>query len=158
MKITYEGDYTLKILFELALNYDKKTDDGEIFYIKVKDIAIHQNIPFKYLQQIILKLKMAGYVKTKAGQNGGVALAKSPDLIRLGDIVRFSEGTTAPVTCVSSEPGQKTNCEDEKSCVFKEVWQEVRDRINQVVDGITFKDLVERYKSRLKNGDYYYEI
>jgi len=160
MKITYEGDYTIKVIFELSLHYGEKAPGGDgPFYIKVKDIARRQNIPFKYLQQIILKLKSAGYVKTKSGNDGGVILARAPERITLGDIVRLSEGTTAPITCVSDEPAARTKCEDEAGCPFRKIWVDVKNSINRIVDGVTFGDIVKKHRNSLAlKGNYYYEI
>ena len=160
MKITYEGDYTIKVIFELSLHYGEKVPGGDgPFYIKVKDIARRQNIPFKYLQQIILKLKSAGYVKTKSGNDGGVILARAPERITLGDIVRLSEGTTAPITCVSDEPAARTKCEDEAGCLFRKIWIDVKNSIDRIVDGVTFGDIVKKHRNSLAlKGNYYYEI
>lgn len=138
MKITYKGDYALKILLDLALNYGRGL-------IQVKDISKRQDIPLKYLGQIILTLKSAGYIISKRGHDGGVLLAKPPEKITLGEVVRITDGTTSPITCVScSEP---TKCDFSRTCPFMPVWAEVRQSINRIVDSTTMLDMVNKYKA-----------
>lgn len=135
MRITYKGDYALKILLDLSLRYGKGL-------VQVKDISRRQDIPLKYLGQIILTLKGAGYIQSKRGHDGGVALAKSPGRIKVGEIIRLMDGTTSPITCVSrSEPSK---CGYAKACPFRPLWSEVRDSINLIVDNTTFEDMAKR--------------
>lgn len=143
MKITYKGDYAMKILLDLALNYKKGL-------IQIKDISQRQDIPLKYLGQIILALKGAGYVRSKRGHYGGVELAKHPASIKLGEVIRLTDGTTAPISCVScTEPSK---CDFARNCPFKSVWAEVRNSINKIVDHTTLEDMVNRYHKTAKSS------
>ena len=135
MKITFKGDYALKIILDLSLSYNQKIT-------QIKDMAKRQDIPEKFLEQIITLLKSAKYIKTMRGPKGGVYLAKHPSKITLGEIIRLMEGPTSPVACVSHSGYIK--CTFENKCVFKGVWAEVRDKINDVVDKTTFQDMVEK--------------
>lgn len=139
MKISYKGDYALKIILDLAMTYNQGIT-------QIRDISKRQDIPERFLEQIITILKGAGYVKTMRGPKGGVYLAKEPGKITVGQIVRLIEGPTSPITCVSRSCHVK--CNFENKCVFKDMWADVRDRINDVVDKVTFSDLVEKEKSR----------
>ncbi|MDD5686592.1 MAG: Rrf2 family transcriptional regulator [Elusimicrobia bacterium] len=134
MKITYKGDYALKILLDLSLNYDKGL-------IQIKEISKRQDIPIKYLEQIILILKGAGYIRSKRGPVGGVHLAKSPEKIKLGEIIRLMDGTTAPITCVSKTDTSK--CDYISKCPFRPKFLEIRDFINNIVDKTSFADIVD---------------
>ncbi|MBU0952034.1 MAG: Rrf2 family transcriptional regulator [Elusimicrobia bacterium] len=135
MRLTFKGDYALKIILDLSLTYNQKIT-------QIKDMAKRQDIPEKFLEQIITLLKSAKYIKTVRGPKGGVYLAKPPAKITLGEIIRLMEGPTAPVACVSHSG--YTRCTFENKCVFKGIWSEVRDRINDVVDKTTFQDMVEK--------------
>ena len=141
MKITFKGDYATKIILDLALAlaYGKGVT-------QIKDIAKRQDIPERYLEQIITLLKNARYINTVRGPKGGVWLSKAPSAITLGEIVRLIEGPTAPITCVSKSC--YTKCDFESNCVLKNVWQEVREKINEVVDKTTYQDLVDRVKAQ----------
>ena len=146
MRITYKGDYALKILLNLSLNYQKGL-------IQIKDISKKEDIPIKYLEQIVLILKGAGYIRSRRGPYGGIQLAKAPEKIKLGEIIRLMDGTTAPITCVSKT--EKSNCNDIHRCPFRDVFVEIRESINNIVDNTTFADMVEKIRRMsTKSPDY----
>jgi len=136
MKITFKGDYALKIMLDLSLEYG-----GPL--VQMKEIARRQDIPKKFLEQIVVILKGAKYIRTARGPRGGIALAKEPAKITLGEIIRLIEGSTAPIACVS-ETG-RGKCDFENRCAFREVFGEIASLINDVVDKTTFADMVERH-------------
>ena len=138
MKISFKGDYATKIILDLSLNYNQGVT-------QIKDIAKRQDIPERYLEQIITLLKNSRYINTIRGPKGGVLLAKAPSKITIGEIVRLVEGPTSPITCVSRSA--HTRCSFEHKCVLKGVWREVRDKINEVVDNTTYQDLVDRARA-----------
>ncbi|MFQ3675432.1 MAG: Rrf2 family transcriptional regulator [Endomicrobiia bacterium] len=145
MKISFKGDYALKVILDLAINFGNEK-------VQIKDISKRQDIPFKFLQQLVLHLRSAGYVKTKTGPQGGICLAKSPKEITVGEIIRLIEGTTSPIACVNELTD--TKCADKSWCVFRCIWIEIRDKINEIVDNITFEDLAKRAKELRKNCYY----
>jgi Rrf2 family transcriptional regulator, cysteine metabolism repressor len=98
---------------------------------------------------IVLILKGANYIRTVRGQKGGIALAKDPSKVTLGEIIRLIEGTTSPINCVSATCHEK--CNFENRCSFKEVFAEVKKKINDVVDKTTLADMVERTQSMKKD-------
>lgn len=144
MKISTKGRYAVRVMLDLALN-----NNGEC--IKVKEIAVRQGISEKYLEQIIAVLNKAGYVKSVRGAQGGYRIAKDPADFTVGMILRLTEGSLAPVACL--EEGADI-CERCDTCETLEVWQELYDAVNKVVDGVTIADLVERRNKRLENLDY----
>jgi len=137
MKISFKGDYALKTILDLSISYNKGLS-------QIKDIAKRQDIPLKYLEQIVSQLRSAGYLITHRGSKGGIGLAKAPAKITLGEIVRLMEGPTSPISCVSTTAG--TKCAFEKVCVFRDVWMDVKNRINEVVDNTTFADMAKKAK------------
>ena len=134
MKISTKGRYALRLLLELALH-----DQGET--IALKTLASRQEISEKYAEQIIGILAKAGYVKSVRGSSGGYYLAKDPEEYTVGDVLRLTEGSLSPVSCVEccEEP-----CDKIDDCVTITVWQQLSDAINRVVDGVTLADLVQR--------------
>lgn len=135
MKISFKGDYALKIILDLALQYDRGI-------IPIKEISKRQDIPERFLEQIVTILKGAGYVKTVRGPRGGIGLTKKPADIRMGDVIRLMEGPTAPIACVSRSG--YAPCGFEKRCALRSVFSAVREKTNEIVDNTTFEDLVHK--------------
>ena len=142
MRISTKGRYATRLMLDLALHY-------ECGYIPLKAVSQRQNISDKYLEQIITQLSRAGFVRSARGAQGGYQLTKSPDEYTVGDILRTTEGSLAPVSCL--EAGG--TCEMERTCVTMEVWKKIEDAVNSVVDHITLADLVKRYHEKA-GGDY----
>lgn len=137
MKISTKGRYALRLMIDLANN-----DDG--YPIRIKDVAERQNISDKYLEQIISVLNRAGFVRSVRGPQGGYMLKKNPEDYTVGMILRLTEGSLAPVACVEEDV---TDCERQSDCVTYLLWQKINDAVNDVVDAITLKDLVDWQKN-----------
>lgn len=135
MKISTKGRYALRLMLDLALN-----SNGD--YITIKSIAARQEISEKYLEQIISLLHRAGYVKSTRGAQGGYKLAKDPSEYTVGDIIRLTEGSLAPVDCVDTR-----ECNRSKICVTRDVWKGIHEAICEVVDNITLENLIDKYKN-----------
>ncbi len=144
MKISTKGRYAVRIMVDLALH-----NTGEC--IKVKDIAERQEISEKYLEQIIAALNRAGYVKSVRGAQGGYRLVKKPQEYTVGMILRLTEGSLAPVSCLEDD---SVLCNRIDTCETVQVWKDLYRAINQVVDGITIADLVERHNNRVGALDF----
>ena len=144
MKISTKGRYAVRVMLDLALN-----NTGEC--IKVKDIAARQGISEKYLEQIIAVLNKAGYVKSVRGAQGGYRIAKEPEDYTVGMILRLTEGSMAPVSCLEEGAPECERCD---TCETLEVWKDLYAAINGVIDNVTIADLVERRKRRTENFDY----
>lgn len=137
MHITYRGDYALKAILELALRF------GEESAPTINEIAKHLDIPSKFLEQILLDLKRGGFVDSRRGKIGGYFLSKPPKQIRLGEVVRFIDGPIEPVSCVDR---RYKGCKDVRSCVFRHIWERVAVSTANIIDNITFDDLVKEAK------------
>ncbi|MCS7230881.1 MAG: Rrf2 family transcriptional regulator [Elusimicrobiota bacterium] len=149
MKISAKTDYTLRLLFELSLDYYKHFNSH---CLKMKDISKKCGIPYKFLQQIVLALKKLGYIKTIQGVNGGICLAKKPKEIILGDIIRKLEGEKLPIVCF--ETSFSRNCRKD-ICIFISIWQEIEKKVKEVIDNVSFEDLVNRYHEKKNNIVYF---
>lgn len=137
MRISTKGRYALRLMLDLAMNNTNSP-------VCLKDIAGRQGISDKYLEQIISILNKAGYVKSIRGAQGGYILAKEPREYTVGDILRLTEGSLAPVACVEEDD----SCERIKDCATLFVWKRMNEAINQVVDSITLEDLVTEEKTK----------
>ena len=100
MKFSTKGRYALRIMADLAIH-----DNGE--YIRLKDIAERQSITLKYMEQIMPLLTRAGYVRSYRGNNGGYMLARKPREYTVGEILRTTEGSLAPIPCIESVPQER---------------------------------------------------
>jgi len=143
MKISTKGRYALRIMLDLAIN-----SNGT--YISLKDISSRQGVSDKYSEQIINQLSKASFVKSTRGAKGGYMLAQKPENYTVGTILRLMEGNLAPVTCLEDGAAHCDRC---SACVTLEVWQELKDAIDKVVDNITLEDLVNRQKNKI-GSDY----
>lgn len=141
MKISTRGRYALRLMIDLAM-----APEGEL--VTIKSIAARQEISDKYLEQIITVLSRAGLVKSTRGAQGGYRLTKPAADYTVGMILRVIEGSLVPVACMEDEPNQ---CQRVDKCVTLDVWKQLSDAINGVVDNITLEELAQ--KQRLKTGD-----
>lgn len=139
MKISTRGRYALRLMLDLTMS-----DTGE--YVTIKSVAERQEISDKYLEQIVTVLSRAGFVKSTRGVQGGYKLTRPADSYTVGDILRLIEGSLAPVACMEDEPNQCPRC---TKCVTIDVWKQIDDAVNSVVDSITLADLMENQKEKL---------
>jgi Rrf2 family protein len=134
MRITYKGDYALKSLLDLAINYDHGIST-------IHDIAKRINAPVKFLEQVLLELKNGGFVESRRGKIGGYLLARAPNQITVGEVVRFIDGPIEPIACV--EKGY-AGCTDIYKCVFRKIWLDVGRKTAEIIDNITFEELAAK--------------
>ena len=127
----------MRALLVLGLNYDDRV-------VSIGTISEQQNIPKRFLEQILAELKSAGLVESRRGISGGYRLAKRPDQIPLSSIVRHIEGALAPVSCVSEKFYEKCSCPDESRCAIRSVMKEIRDAVVKIAERVTVADLCER--------------
>jgi len=144
MKITYKGDYALKALLDLALNYGNGV-------VTIHDLAEHIDAPIKFLEQVLLDLKRGGFVESRRGKVGGYLLSRAPGKIKLGEVIRFIDGPIEPVACVEKN---YSGCTDLYKCIFRKIWQDVYQATSAIVDKITFEDLANQAKKQTKSIAY----
>lgn len=136
--LSMKAKYALKALLALA----RQGGDGPT---GVAQIAERERIPEKFLGLILLELKGHGLLASKKGKGGGYQLAQAPDTIRVGDVVRFIDGATAPLPCLDrARPRRCDECHDEHSCAIKKVVGEAWNAEQTVLDGSTLADLLHR--------------
>ncbi len=135
MKISTKGRYGMRLMLDLALH-----NNGS--YIPLKEVASRQELPEKYMEQIITPLSRAGYLRGVRGAQGGYQLTRSVGEYTVGMILRTMEGDLSVVSPVDS--GQETG-DIAAHLVVNNVWTRINDAIEQVVDHITLAELVEDY-------------
>jgi Rrf2 family protein len=136
MKITYKGDYALKAILDLSLNY------GNV--ITIHELSQRAQIPFKFLEQVLLDLKRGGFVESRRGKVGGYLLAKHPSEISVGDVVRFIDGPIEPIACLEKD---YSGCTDIYRCVFRKIWVLVGLATSEIVDNINFETLANQVQA-----------
>lgn len=132
MKLTSRSEYAL-----LALVYLARHDEGG--YVSVETIALAQGIPPKFLEQILLALKRAKYLRSSKGQHGGYRLARPADKISLAEVIRLFDGALAPTESVSLNFYESTPIEKEQSLV--QVFKEIRDFVSNKLETTTLADV-----------------
>src|SRR3989442_9823609 len=137
MKLSLRGEYALRALLVLGLNYKQSV-------VRIQTVSQQQNIPKRFLEQILNDLKSAGVVESKRGVAGGYRLARPPEEISLATVIRHLEGALAPVSCVSEQFYEKCSCPDEARCAIRSVMKDARDALVKVVEKLTVADLCGR--------------
>ena len=139
MKLSLRGEYALRALIVLGLNHDRSV-------VPIRTISSEQNIPKRFLEQILHDLKSVGIVESRRGITGGYRLRVPPERITLAAVIRHIEGPLAPVSCVSEKFYEPCTCPDEAKCGIRSVMKEVRDAIVKILEGFTVAQLCERVR------------
>lgn len=142
MKLSTRSRYGIHAMYDLALNVDCGPQP-------IKAIAEREGIPEAYLEQLIAILKKEKLVNSTRGAQGGYVLARRPEEITVGDVMRALEGGLNLVDCLLEEDTCGKSC----ACPSRIVWMKIRDGLNQIVDGITLKDMVNDYERLCAQGE-----
>jgi Rrf2 family protein len=130
LTISVKGDYALQALFDLA---SQRPGDP----VKIAEIARRQRIPQKFLELILASLKQGGFVESRRGAEGGYLLARTPETITVGEVLRFVEG-----------PQGKGRHRRKSDTPFTALWEDVDRAVSGIVDHTTFADLLQRWAER----------
>lgn len=132
MRVSRKSDYALRALVTLADRFGEAP-------VSIRELAEENDIPKRFLEQIMLDLKHKGWVRSVAGRDGGFALARRPETISMGEIVRHFDGVLAPIGCVSTSNYE--SCSQEAKCRFRRVFLEVRNYTAGIMDGTSLAAL-----------------
>ena len=138
MRLSKKGEYALRSLINLGI----ASEVGRSL-VQVSELADSEQLPVKFLEQIMQELKEAGLVASVRGKFGGYRLAKAPRLIPIGEVVRLIDGPLAPIGCVSQTAYEKCTCPDETHCGLRMLMLDVRNAITGILDRYTLADVVE---------------
>ena len=134
MKVSTRGRYALRLMLDLALN-----NTGEP--VRLKDVAKRQEISEKYLESIVVLLSRAGLVEGVRGKGGGYRLTRSIDQYSVGEILRLTEGSLAPVTCLE---GAENTCPRAGQCHTLPMWEKLDSLINGYLNSVSLADLLKQ--------------
>jgi Rrf2 family protein len=127
MRLSRRSEYGLRALIDLVRHADGRP-------IALAELARRNNLPPKFLEQIMSTLKHAGIVRTALGARGGYTIAEDPSAVSVGRIVRLLDGALAPLTCVSLRYYEPCSCPDEATCALRDAMIDVRDAILAILD------------------------
>lgn len=125
MRLSRKSDYALRALFDLAENFGSGP-------ISIRQLAERNDIPRRFLEQIMIDLRVSGWVNSIAGRDGGFELAVAPEKLTMGQVVRKFDGLLAPIGCVSASAYEP--CTQERSCRFRRVLLEIRNYTTRLMD------------------------
>ena len=134
MRISKKTDYALRALFTLVDHYGGQP-------IPIRELARRNDVPKRFLEQIMLGLKSQGWVDSSAGIRGGYFLAKNPAKITMGEVVRHFDGILAPIDCVSVTGYQR--CSQESVCRFRRIFYEARNSVASLMDRTTLAEVAK---------------
>ena len=137
MKLSTRGRYGSRLLLDVAFHQEQ----GPVL---LRDIARRQQISLPYLKHLIAPLVSGGILRSARGAKGGLLLLKSPEEIKLSEVIQLLEGPIAPVECVD-DPGV---CERSLSCATRDVWVSLRRAMDGVLEATTLRDLMERQREK----------
>ena len=134
MRITTQAEYGLICALHLA----RRVDEGPV---TGREIAAQERLPGDYVEQIMLKLRRAGIVRSTRGAHGGYTLARRPDEISVHDVISAAEHSTFEVHC-TSHPVEEARCSSSHECSIRPVWMLLQRRIDDVLHGVRLADLL----------------
>jgi len=137
MRLSRRSEYGLRALVDLVRH-------GADSPIPLVALARRNNLPPKFLEQIMATLKRAGIVRTTLGARGGYTVARDPADVSIGRVIRLLDGALAPLGCVSLRYYEPCSCPDEATCALRDAMIDVRDNILEVLDRETLADLAAR--------------
>lgn len=144
MRVSTKGDYGVRALIELAHHFGQGP-------LQSAEIAARQSIPEPYLDQLLTTLRRAGFIRSVRGPQGGHALVREPENLKLSEVIAVLEGSLSPIACLD-EP---TGCGKPGFCPQREVWEAVRDATRQILDDISIGDLAAREREASNGGGRY---
>lgn len=143
MKLSTKGQYGVKAMFDLAMNYGEEP-------VSLKSVAERQGISEYYLEQLIAILRRENLVKSIRGAQGGYVLARDPSEITVGEILNVLEGPLEISECLSEEAGAE--CSRINYCATRLIWIKIKKAVNDVVNSITLDDMISDYEMLRKKN------
>ncbi|AMV22078.1 RrF2 family transcriptional regulator [Planctomyces sp. SH-PL14] len=135
MKLSRRADYALRVLVALTERYGQGPTSMSL-------LARENDVPRKFLEQIMADMRHQGWVESTPGRHGGFVLAQAPEKLTMGQVVRHFDGAVEPVGCLSVTNHQP--CSQARLCRFRRILLEIRNFINQHLDNATLADIVTR--------------
>jgi Rrf2 family protein len=138
VKLSKRGEYALRALIDFGLAQALGRP-----LLQVSELASKEELPTKFLEQILMQLKAGNYLESRRGKLGGYLLARPPENISIGQVIRLIDGPLAPIACVSQTAYERCTCPDEEHCGLRMLMLDVRNAIANILDRYTLADVVE---------------
>src|SRR4030095_11079171 len=138
MQLTKRGEYALRTLIRLGIAHELGRE-----LVGVSELAQAERLPLKFVEQILMQLRGAGYIETRRGKFGGYFIAKSTKKIRVAEVIRLIDGKLAPIAGASETCYSRFSCPDEERCGLRMLMIEVRNAIVSILDRYTLHDVIE---------------
>lgn len=135
MKLSTRGRYGTRMMLDLAAHHDQGPTP-------LREIAKRQDLSVKYLEQLIIPLKAAGFIRSVRGARGGYTLARKPDKISVGQIIETLEGGLSLVDCVADPE----ICEREPQCLTRDIWLRMSERLLEELSSLSLRDVLDGKK------------
>lgn len=152
MRISAKGEYAAKAVLYLSLKYPE--------VVTIHEVAENHGIPIRYLEQILLLLKKQGLLRSHRGVRGGYTLAKPPEKISIGEVLRIVDGKFSQSSCMEIDLRSHYACPESNVCGLKQVWQDVQGAVEKILFETTFDEVRKRTLAGVaRKSDYMmYEI
>ena len=137
MKLSTKGRYGTRALLDIGLHNEEAP-------VPLRDIARREQISLPYLEHLIAPLIKSGIILSTRGTRGGVSLARSPEEIRLSEVIGLLEGSIAPVECINNA----AVCNRSGFCVTRDIWLELKTAMDGILESTTLQDLMQRQKEK----------
>jgi len=147
VKVSKRGEYALRALIDFGLAAALGRP-----LLQVSELASKEDLPVKFLEQILMQLKAAGYLESRRGKRGGYLLSRPPENICIGQVIRLIDGPLAPIACVSQTAYERCSCPDEEHCGLRMLMLDVRNAITNILDRYTLADVVEVTLRKLRKN------
>jgi len=135
LNFTSKEEYGLRAVMHLAMHESS-------WPVQAREVASAEGIPEQFLEQVLAALRRAGVVRSIRGAGGGYELARQPQSITAGDVVRALSGPIAPIPCTDdADPADR--CAQVEHCVVLGLWQKVQSAVTQILEGTTIQDMIE---------------
>ena len=145
MRVTAKGEYATQAVLLLSLEYPE--------VVTIHEIAQRHHIPLKYLEQILLELKRGGILESRRGVNGGYTLARAPEKVSVGEVLRIVDGAFAESSCLHNEALGGV-CVEGHSCGLKQTWRDVQGAVEKILFATSFEEIRKRtLRGRSPQGD-----
>ena len=136
MRISAKGEYAAKAVLYLSLKYPD--------VVTIHEVAKRHSIPVKYLEHILLALKKAGVLESRRGMRGGYTLARSPEKISIGEVLRVVDGKFSQSSCIEVDLRHPYTCPESDTCGLRQVWQDVQGAVEKILFETTFDEVRKR--------------
>lgn len=147
MRISAKGEYAAKAVLYLSLKYPG--------VVTIHEVAKRHSIPVKYLEHILLALKRAGLLESRRGMRGGYTLARPPERISIGEVLRVVDGKFSQSSCIEVDLRNPYACPESDTCGLRQVWQDVQGAVEKILFETTFDEVRKRtMASPGRKGDY----